>query len=217
MPVPPAELLDPWKARIFRIVHRDNLPAILRQGLVCPNRAEEGAEWVSIGNPDVIGRRRSKTVTTAPGGVLADYIPFYFTPWSVMLFNIITGRSVPKRNRDEILFLVSSLSRVQEVGGQAVFSDIHALREGARFYSDLADLSRVDFDLLKTRDFRRDPDDPGRFDRYQAEALVHDALPLNGLLGLACYTEATKQEVDRLVAEAKAALTVAVRPDWYFE
>lgn len=69
------------KALIWRIVHRDNLPWILDNGLHCGNSTIQSPTWVNIGNDELIGKRASHTVPIAPCGVLNDYVPFYFTPF----------------------------------------------------------------------------------------------------------------------------------------
>lgn len=83
--------LNPEKALIWRIIHRDNMPWILDNGLHCGNCKIRSQRWVSIGNPELINKRASHPVPLPPGGVLNDYVPFYFTPFSVMLNNILTG------------------------------------------------------------------------------------------------------------------------------
>ena len=74
--------LNPDKALIFRITHRDNVPWILEHGLVCANGQPQDPSFVPIGNRDLIGKRTHRQVPLAPGGTLADYVPFYFTPFS---------------------------------------------------------------------------------------------------------------------------------------
>jgi hypothetical protein len=76
--------LNPEKALIWRITHRKNLPWILANGLHAGNSGPRLRDWVSIGNEDLIGRRAHRKVPVPPGGVLNDYVPFYFTPFSPM-------------------------------------------------------------------------------------------------------------------------------------
>jgi hypothetical protein len=49
---------------------------------------------VTIGNNEVIRKRAIKEVPIPPKGTLDDYVPFYFTPYSMMLYNIHTGYRV---------------------------------------------------------------------------------------------------------------------------
>lgn len=52
-----ANLLNPERARIFRIIHRSNLPWVLEYGLHCGNSATRSPQWVSIGNQELIAKR----------------------------------------------------------------------------------------------------------------------------------------------------------------
>ncbi|MHB1343183.1 MAG: type II toxin-antitoxin system toxin DNA ADP-ribosyl transferase DarT [Thermoleophilia bacterium] len=203
---------------IFRIAHIDNLLWLLRNGLHCPSSDKRDPEFVAIGLPDVIDKRASKCVTISPGGVLQDYVPFYFTPLSVMLFNIVTGRGeVIRRSRDDIVILVSSLEALRSAGVRFVFTDRHALVAYAQFYSDINELGKIDWGLLKARDFKRSDADPGKMERYQAEVLAHREVPVAALLRVACYSCAGKKRAEAMIAEAGVDLKVIVKADWFFE
>src|SRR5438128_2463153 len=91
-----SQRLTPDKGHIFRILHRRNLTSLLDHGCVCRNDAKPGT-YVEIGNQELIARRKDRDVPCAPGGTLGDYVPFYFTPYSPMLYNIKTGYGVPQQ------------------------------------------------------------------------------------------------------------------------
>jgi len=208
--------LGPARAWIFRIAHIDNVRWILRHGLWCRNSSYRDPHYKQIGDPDVIERRQGRVVPIPPGGTLSDYVPFYFTPWSPMLLNIVTGyRGVPLQPRAAIVMLVASLSTLARRGVPFVFTDGHALPVTAYYSSDLKDLDRIDWDLLNSRDFRRDPEDPGKFERYQAEALVHHHLPLDALTGLGCYDDDVRRRIEAMAREEGVGVTVRTRPEWY--
>jgi len=209
--------LNPEKALIWRIVHRDNLPWILDNGLHCANSKVVALQYVNIGNVDLIDKRRSRLVPIAPKGFLADYVPFYFTPFSVMMKNIHSGWSVQQRSNDEIVILVSSLYRVEQLGLPFVFTNAHAYPDWTDYYSDLAKLGEIDWPILQRRDFKRDPDDPRKMERYQAEALIYHHLPITGLLGIMCYNDAMKESIEQDVAARGLTLSVHARPGWYFQ
>jgi hypothetical protein len=209
--------LNPEKALIWRIVHRNNLPWILDNGLHCGNSAVKAPGWVGIGNPELIDKRARHPVPLPPGGWLNDYVPFYFTPFSPMLRNIHTGwGGIQKRSNEEIVILVSSLRHVAGQGLPFLFTDSHAYYQWANFYSDLTDLDKIDWPLLQRRDFKRDPEDPARFERYQAEALIHQHVPVSGLRGIVCYTETLKQGIEQQVQARNLNLPVFARTGWYF-
>ncbi len=217
MPKSFAQDLTPEKALIFRITHRHNVPWILRNGLHCSRSEELDPDFVSIGNPELIERRPHRQVPIEPWGTLDDYVPFYFTPFSPMLYNIRTGYGgIGQRRNEDIVIFVSSLPALEERNIHYVFTDRHAYLERALFFSRREDLDQVAWDLLQRRDFQRDPEDPTKFERYQAEALAHRFVPVGGFMGLACYTKDVKLELDADLNELGVELTTLVRPGWYF-
>ena len=209
--------LNPEKALIWRIIHRDNLQWVLDNGLHCGNSSVRSPTWVHIGNPELTDKRATHPVLSPPGGCLNDYVPFYFTPFSVMMRNIHTGwGGITRRPNEEIVILVSSMWHLQKLGAQFLFTDSHAYYQWANFYSDLAELKKIDWPLLQSRDFKRDPDDPAKFERYQAEVLVFQHLPIQGILGVVCYTDILKQAIDQQVQSKGLNLDVYARTGWYF-
>lgn len=209
--------LNPQKALIWRIVHRANLPWILENGLHAINAEQLSPHWVHIGNPELIAKRAYHPVTLAPGGVLNDYVPFYFTPFSPMLKNIHSGYAgIVQRANADIVILVSSMHQLHKQAVPFVFTDAHAYYQWANWYSDIKDLERIDWALLQRRDFKRDTNDPAKFERYQAEALVYRHCPISALVGIICHTEAVKVELDKLITERRLQLPVHARPEWYF-
>lgn len=210
--------LTPEKALIFRITHRSNLGWILQNGLHSSRSEVRDPDFVSIGNPDLIDRRRRRKVPIRPRGTLDEYIPFYFTPHTPMLYNIRTGYGgIQQRENEEIVILASSLPALEETGTRYVFTDRHALLTTANFFADRSHLHHVDYGLLQRRDFRRDPEDPGKVERYQAEALAYRRMPVSALLGLACYTDDVKHQIEAAMAEVGVNLTAVVRRGWYFQ
>lgn len=208
--------LNPEKAYIFRIVHIDNVPWILEHGIHCRSAKQQDPNYVEIGSPGLIGKRATFQVPLAPGGTLSDYVPFYFTPHSIMMCNIHTGYNVRKRPNDEIVIFVTSMHRIAKRNHTFLFTNQHAYAAGTDFYNDLKDLKEIDWALLRRRDFRTDDADPGKQLRYQAEALVHRHVPLDSLLGIACDSEATKKKLAGLVSKTDVTLDVKALPDWYF-
>ena len=211
------EDLNPSKALTFRIVHRDNVPWILDNGLHCKNSAVIDPKYVVIGNTDLIDRRSVRVVPQPPGGVLSDYIPFYFTPFSPMFLNIKTGRNgIRQRKNEEIVILVSSLRKLSTSNIPFLFTDRHASLRTAQFFSNLEYLDQIDWDPLQRRDFKRDPEHPEKFERYEAEALVHRHLPTSGLLGMICYNDSVASDLTQHVTARSLEMKVVAKNNWYF-
>ena len=212
------DLLNPEKALIFRIIHRDNLPWILRNGLHCRNSTRIDPGFVSIGNPDLIDKRTRHPVRVPPGGTLSDYVPFYFTPLSPMLLNIHSGyNGIRQRSNEEILVLISSLRTLEANNIPFLFTDRHAFLTAAQPYSELADLDKIDWCILQNRDFKRNVEDLGKMERYMAEALIHETMPISGLLGVACYNDAVLGSLNDMIKSAGVKLNAARRSGWYFQ
>ena len=212
-----SNLLNADKALIFRITHRDNVPWVLENGLHAKNGARSDPNFRPIGNRDLIQKRTYHPVPAGPGGTLADYIPFYFTPFSMMLSNIKTRyNGVPKVPNEEIVILVSSLRRVAELNIEFVFTDQHAYLGMAEHFTGLECLDRIDWPLLQSKDFKRDNNDLGKTDRYQAEALVWKHLPVESILGVCCYTEDLRDSFKQRVDELGLSLSILKKSEWYF-
>lgn len=210
--------LNPQKAYIFRIVHVDNVPWILdHNGLHCRNSPQQNPSYVNIGNPDLIDRRSRHTVPVPPGGTLSDYVPFYFTPFSMMMYNIKTGYGgIKKCENREIVIFVSSIHHLRGLGVPTLFTNQHAYAAGTDYYDDVVKLEEIDWRLLQSRNFKTDDADPGKQLRYQAEALVHRQVPLQGLLGVGCYDDGVQIHLNGLLAARGQKLSVKTIRTWYF-
>ena len=216
MPPGHGATLNPERALIFRITHRDNLPFILENGLHAPGSGVLGPDYRNIGNVDLISRRTRRVVPCGPGGTLSDYVPFYFTPYSIMLLNIHTGYNVKQVPNDEILILVSSLRTMAELNIPFVFTDQHAYPPMAQYYIDLKDLDMIPWAQLNSRDFNTDPDDPGKKERYQAEALIWRHVPLTALLGICCYNAKVRTWIQQELAKRNLSIHTSIQNSWYF-
>lgn len=211
-----SQLISRERALLFRITHVRNLPWLLRNGLHAAS-GSRNPDFVPIGNPELIGKRTRRAVRIPPGGTLDDYVPFYFTPYSPMLWNVLSGQGgMPARKPEELAFLISSIDKLQETGVHCIATDAHAYSGEAQFNRCQEGLDRIDWDLLRRKDFKRDPDDPGKLARYQAEALAHMHVPVSALIGIAGPTDGVVQQIQSLANVAGVTLPVAKRPGWYF-
>lgn len=133
-----------------------------------------------------------------------------------MLMNIKSGRGgVQQRDNDEIIILVSSLHRLQELQIPFIFTDKHAYYQWANFYDNLFHINQIDWPILQARDFKRDPNDPAKFERYQAEALAYGHCPVEALIGIMCYNNTVKSELETLLQSCNISLPIHSRPGVY--
>ena len=208
--------LTPELSLIFRLTHVGNLPWILANGLHCRASQVQDPDFVEIGNRDLIQKRPETLVPRPPYGTLADYVPFYFTPCSPMLHNIRTGwNNVTRRSPRELVFLVASLRALAGHRIPFVFSDRHAFLKFATFSTSVDDLDGLGWGYWQQRDFSRDPENPEKFERYQAEALVHRHLPAERIDAIACSDESEQEYVAQMVHSHGHDIEVLYRRHWF--
>lgn len=133
-----------------------------------------------------------------------------------MLYNIHTGVGVRQQSQRDIVYLVSTVERVRQAKCDFVFTDRHAYVANAAYFSDPADLARLDWSLIRGRDFRRDPNRPDKMDRRAAEFLVRHRLPVEGLVGIGSFDEPVADTLRSQVAERSMKIPVKAKREWYF-
>lgn len=209
-----SQLLTKDKALIFRIVHKENMGAVMADGCLCWSATVDRGGYHEIGNLDLIAKRRTRVVPCGPGGTLSEYVPFYFTPYSPMLYNIKTGyNGFPRKPMSEIVILISSLHKLIERGISFVFSDRHAYLKTALFSTELADLDRIIWPTLRQKNFTKS--DVERFEKYQAEALPHQYVPVEALRRVVCFNEDVRLEVLAMADRHSKQVKVTAQPEWY--
>jgi hypothetical protein len=209
--------LNPKDALIFRVTHRDNLPWILDHGLHAKSSNVLDPNFRRIGDLDLIDKRSTRRVRVGQGGTLSDYVPFYFTPFSMMAFNIHTGhRGIEQVPNNELVILVSSFHQISSLGLHSVFTDQHAYRAMVQYFTDPVHLNVIDWTILQARDFKTDPNDPGKTDRYQAETLIWKYLPVDALLGICGNSTMVQQHIEKELTQRGLTVKAYTKEDWYF-
>lgn len=214
---------------LFHFTHVENLPgvldadALLSDTIVCSRNLLSN----EAGDREIKQRRRERPVTCPPGGVVADYVPFYFAPRSPMMFKLFKG-SVPTFTGDQrdLVYFVSDVDRMVEADVAFAISDRNAARVLAEFSNDVAvlgDLTAdtphsefVDWPLMRARMWLNTLDDGERMERRMAEFLVHETVPLDLMLGIAVHSAAQKATVEQMFVESGLGVKVIRRSDWYY-
>jgi len=190
----------PIPTPIYHITSIENLGMILEAGELRAKRAldQEDMGYASIAHRSIQDRRAQTRVPCGPGGVLYDYVPFYFGPRSPMLFTIAHG-NVEGFNggQGSIANLVSTVQAVQAAGLGFVFTDGHGIMAFTDFYDDLARLDEVDWPLMSARYWADTDDDLDRKRRRQAELLVHQRFPVALIQEIGVMGKQRERERDR--------------------
>lgn len=204
---------------IYHITDGSNLPAILAQGglLAFNLLRQQQLDYKSIAYESVQDRRATTRVPCVPGGVLHDYVPFYFAPRSPMLYTISMG-NVPScpNGQDNVIYLVTSAEKVRDAGLGLAFADGHGIMALSQFFNDLTHLNQVDWEVMGSKMWNDTAQHPDRKRRRQAEFLVHQLLPWDLIIGIATINQENADSVQRYITAQGLNKPVRVRRDWYY-
>ncbi len=204
---------------IYHITHIRNLSNIIQDGgLWCDQVVmERKLAYVSIAHQHIKERRAQKQVPCAAGGTLADYVPFYFAPRSPMLYVIQRGgvQGYTEGQRP-ILHLVSSAEAVRAAGIPFAFTDGHAEMDISRFFTDLRDLNKIDWNIMASKYWRDTNEDGDRKRRRQAEFLAHQFFPFTLCERISVINQSLARQVSALVEPLAQKPVITVEPTWYY-
>lgn len=208
---------------ILHFTHVDNLPRILKAGRLFSDASVGPQLATNVGAVEIKARRRHRPVPCSPGGIVADYVPFYFAPCSPMMFRIACDHRYGKQGcyqggDDPLVYLVSTVEKVHVAGLSWVASDGNCAAGLTTFSTELDELAGlVDWPLMRAKVWKDIPEDMDRKRRRAAEFLVHREFPLRLLAGYAVRTAERQEQVRQVFRDAGMIEPyVRVRPDWYY-
>ncbi len=211
-------MINKNKRFCYRITHINNLPLLLQNGIVNKHHPNANGDYIEIGNPEIIDVRSTSPVKIEGYGMIGDYVPFYFTPKSIMLYNIITGYwhpLVPRRNRSEILVIRCLIEDLVKLP-KWFFTDGQANKRFTEHFNDLGMMQEVDWNSIQNSNFQNDFDDPDRSRKYQAEFLVHHEVPIKSIESLNVYNQQAADVVNDILNENNINLAVNIQPQYFF-
>jgi hypothetical protein len=205
------------RTRIWRMTHYRNIEFILLNGLHCCNCPVRDSNYINIGFRSLSSKRGQREVNAPSGGVLNDYIPFYFHNKMPMLHKIFKGEVNDYQGKQEdIVYLVSSVEHVMQLGCSFIFTDRHAYLDVAHIYHRYEDLAQLNWSVIEDDTWFRQYT-ISRKELKQAEFLIHQQLPVEGILGLVAHNDEVANFVLKSIKQANLDLQVVVRPQCYFQ
>jgi hypothetical protein len=199
---------------VYRVIPIDNLKDDLSNGLYSRKAAPKSKTRVAIGHSEIIDERDNRIVKCYPDTVVNDYVPFYFSVRTPMLYNIITGFGVPAKPQKEIIYLCCKYTDLANDEFQWCFTDGNAAKKISRYYTNNADLEKLDWKSIKTEDFRSDnsDSDEDRLRKKHSEFLVLNQVPVNKIGAIVVLNSNVKDHVNSIVESCELDLNVYINP-----
>jgi hypothetical protein len=168
---------------LYYMAHLDNVSSILDRGILSHNKVKELTHYdFSLG---WMQEQREKIVPVS-GKPLHDYAPLYFATHTPMQY-ILTHENKwdhPVIPQPELVFIRVDPVKVFK-SKNVVFTDGNAGRFRANFYRDLANLDKLDWQVLRRRK------NVGTYSKLKkcAEVLVPDVIPTKWFTDVVVYSE----------------------------
>ncbi|MCU0533937.1 MAG: DUF4433 domain-containing protein [Hydrococcus sp. Prado102] len=205
---------------IYHITHINNLSSILNSdGLIANSRLkQQQINYLDIAHEQIQDRRAKTPVPCAAGGVLHDYVPFYFAPRSPMLYAIHKGNVAGyQEGQTPVIHLVTEAELIEAENFSFAFTDGHAIMTYSDFYDDLARLEEViDWELMTAKYWSDTEDDPNRKCRRQAEFLVYQFCPWQLIKEIGVMNYTIGRQVQQLLEIYNNPTPVRVYASWYY-
>lgn len=203
---------------IYHITHLDNLPGILARGeLLADTRIRSaGLQPHNIAHGNIKQRRATVAIPIAPGGVVADYVPFYFCPRSPMLYAIHGGhvQGYPG-GQGKVLHLIADAESLT-AHHACVHTDGNAATRPVSVYAGTSGFNDLSWDVINSWSWRDTPDDNDRKRRKQAEFLVWQRLPWTAISRIGVINDEMAAVVRHNLAGQPHCPVVETRRDWYY-
>jgi hypothetical protein len=215
MPLPPAA------PKIYHITNVDNLPSIIGEGGLRPDSLliASRASPAKIGMTAIKRRRLGLPLPCHAGDRVADYVPFYFCPRSVMLYLIHRG------NHPELTYqggqvpivhleaeLGATVAWADRKGSRWAFSLSNAGAYYTQFRKNLAELSEINWPAVAATDFKPSDIKEGK----QAEFLLHGAFPWPLVSRIGVYSQEIALRAHAALDTGAHRPAIQVRKDCYF-
>lgn len=174
---------------------------------------------MTLHNVDIQNQRKATSIPCGPGGVIHDYVAFYFGYLSPMMLQLKTGKVAGyTEGQAPLIYLVSTVQEIQKANKTFVFSDGHGIARFTQWFDDLTELDKVDWNMVNQRYWTDNMDDMDRQRRKQAEFLVHRDCDWSLIQEIAIIDTAIQGKVQAVLAQFPSNLNrpVHVRRDWFY-
>lgn len=200
-----------YKGRYFyHFTHIDNIKSIIEcDGLLSTNiKKQYGVEHHNIANMDIQNRRREMHVPVGPGGVVHDYVPFYFATINPMLLGLLNRKIV---DQPYICFIAVSVEKL--LNSNVVFTDASANTiYTPNFYERPDDLEKLEWSLIDSMKWGENSEEERHL--RMAEVLVYQKVPLEWIDSYIVFNKIGEKQIKNCYNEAGIAAP-NISYDWF--
>lgn len=188
-----------YKERYFyHFTHIDNIPSIVENnGLYCTNLKNKcEINHHNVANMNIQNRRSEMRVPVGPGGVVHDYVPFYFASTNKMLLSLLNKKII---DQPYIVFLAVSIEKL--LLESVVFTDAAAnTNMPPNFYDNPNDLDKLNWSLIDSIKWGEQSEE--ELHSRMAEVLVYGQVPLEWVDAYIVFNEIGEDMVRRCYHKA---------------
>jgi hypothetical protein len=183
---------EEYKGRYFyHFTHIDNIESIIRaKGLISTNiKLQNGINHHNVANVNIQNRRSEMKVTVEPGGVVHDYVPFYFASTNKMLLGLLNKKIV---DQPYVVFIAVSIEKL--LNENVIFTDASAnTNVPPNFYNDPNDLNELSWSLIDKTKWKDNTN--VELHLRMAEVLVHNHVPLEWIDSYIVFNDICKEKI----------------------
>lgn len=175
----------------YHFTHIDNIESIVKNGLLATNvKKAMSIEHHNVANENIQNRRSEMEIKVGPGGVVHDYVPFYFASTNKMLLGLLNHKNV---DQPFVVFIVVSIDKL--LNDNTIFTNASANTVvPPEFYSDPQDLDKLNWDLIDSTKWSEDSDE--ELHARMAEALIYQRVPLDWIEGYIVFNNVCRQKIE---------------------
>lgn len=202
------------KIHLFRMTHIENIPHILQYGITHSDSPNANPSYVPIGDNSIISTRNKFLLNN--GKTLGDYIPFYFSKRTPMLYVIQKGyNSVVLTPAEKIVYCVSSIQKIIENKLDFIFTNGQANSKLSSQFtiSDIESIKEIIDEKAIKDNYWDDEKDLDKKRRKEAEFLILGDIDISAILGYVVFNENAKRKMEAFGINSNQ---ISVKPNYYF-
>lgn len=213
---------QPTNPKIYHTLHHDRLPSVIRDGFLFSDAImnRRSASGTTIGMSAIKQRRLTElSLTSHPGLLVGECVPFYYCPRTVILYLIHKGNdpALAYRNGQEpIVHLELDLPAAIE------WADTSSKRwaitngnAGSRYFDDFSTFSKLG-ELNWTAIQARQWSQASVKEAKQSEFLVEDQVPWLLVTRIGVQNAQVQAQVQQYLTTTGHHPPVEIKIDWYY-